>query len=115
MSETSSTAAESTGDETTVGGLSPELAGVVIYLFAPLSSLVFFVLEEENEFVRFHAMQSLLLSVIAYVLISVTSFFLIGILLIPVYFLFILFMMYKSYNGEMWEIPGLGGFAKSYI
>lgn len=116
MSQTTETTDDATRKEKTdVGGLSPEMASVLAYLLAPLSSIIVFVMEKEDEFTRFHAMQSLIFGVISWVIITITSAFLIGVLLIPIYYLFILFLAYKAYSGEEWEIPGIGSFARDQI
>ena len=39
-------------------GLEPKLAGLLTYLFGPITGVVFLVLEKKSSFVRFHAMQS---------------------------------------------------------
>ena len=42
-----------------LSSLDQNVAGLLSYLFAPISGVIFFVLEKENRFVRFHAMQSI--------------------------------------------------------
>jgi len=102
-------------EETDVGGIDARMASVVAYLVAPVSSLMVFVMEENNEFVRFHAMQALIFSVLSWVIITVTSAVFIGLLFVPLYYVVIAFLCYKAYNGEAWEIPGIGGFAYEQI
>ena len=51
------TAASSGGNA--AGGLEPNIAGALSYLLGFLTGLVFFLIEEEDEFVRFHAAQSM--------------------------------------------------------
>lgn len=43
-------------------GLEPNLAGALSYLLGFVTGLVFYLVEKENEYVRFHAAQSMLLS-----------------------------------------------------
>jgi uncharacterized membrane protein len=42
-------------------GIKENIAGVLCYLFAPITSIIFLVLEKSSDFVKFHAMQSLIL------------------------------------------------------
>lgn len=42
-----------------VGGLDRNVAGLLTYLFGFITGLLFFLLEERDEFVRFHAAQSM--------------------------------------------------------
>ncbi|MBI5046819.1 DUF4870 domain-containing protein [Candidatus Micrarchaeota archaeon] len=70
--------------------------------------------KKEDAYVRFHAVQSILFGIAASIVISVTVFVLIGFLLIPVYFLAILFLAYKAYNGEKYMLPVLGEMAEKY-
>jgi uncharacterized membrane protein len=44
-------------------GLDENIAGALSYVLGFITGIVFFVLEPENEFVRFHAAQSMVLSV----------------------------------------------------
>jgi uncharacterized membrane protein len=44
-------------------GLDPKVAGLLTYLFGWVTGLVFFLIEKEHREVRFHAAQSILLSV----------------------------------------------------
>ena len=41
-------------------GLDENVAGLLCYVLGWVSGLVFFLLEQENKFVRFHAIQSIL-------------------------------------------------------
>ncbi|MDO8644718.1 MAG: hypothetical protein Q7S00_07140 [bacterium] len=108
-------------------GLPANIAGVLGYLFAPLTSIIMLLLEKEDSTVRFHAWQGTLFGVCCIVLItsleiasSILGFFasflgiFIGLLLMPV--LGIAFVLWavcvvKAYQGELWRIPYLGDMA----
>lgn len=49
------------GEERSKLNIDANLAGALCYLFVCLSGLVFFLLEDQNKRIRFHALQSLLL------------------------------------------------------
>lgn len=40
-------------------GLEPNIAGLLCYILGWISGIIFFLIESENKFVRFHAMQSI--------------------------------------------------------
>lgn len=54
-------------------GLDANLAALLSYVFGWLSGLIFFLIEKESKFVKFHAMQSILFNVlVAVVAIGIT-------------------------------------------
>ena len=57
------------GGGTTSTGLAPNVAGALAYLLGPITGILFLVIEKENRFVRFHAMQSTVLCV-AWIIVS---------------------------------------------
>jgi len=44
-------------------GIPPNVSGLLCYLAGWVTGLIFFLIEKENKFVRFHAMQAIILSV----------------------------------------------------
>lgn len=92
---------------------------------------VFFILtERDDHYVRFNALQSLLLHslfVTAYILLLVMSVILVEIvfaalavgfvktLLAPVYILMSILLIYKGYSGERYSIPRLGVTAEKHM
>lgn len=114
-------------------GMDPAVAGALSYLLGPVTGVLIYVAEDRNEFVRFHAAQSVvvfswlfvfgvLLSVLLAVLALVPVVgqivgILIGIgslLLVPVGIGFWLFLMYTAYSGEEYEVPVAGRYARRY-
>ncbi len=115
------------GGSTGGSGLAPNIASMLCYLCAPITSIIFLLIEKENQDVRFHAWQGTALGVgyfvavitlelVAAVFGMIATFLgtLIG-LLIPLLGLasFVLWVicLIKSYQGERWRIPVLGDFA----
>ena len=112
-------------------GLTPNLAGALAYVLGPITGILFLVLEKENRFVRFHAMQSIIVSVVWFILSNVLSFllgvlaaipilgWLVGILvsfgMAAVGLLLWLLLMWKAFSGEEWEFPVLGAFARQQV
>ncbi len=107
-------------------GLDQGVSVLLAYLFGWIGGLIFFLIEKENRFVRFHAMQSILLSVTFIVLwIALTIFglipvigWLISVLLIPVMFLgnvaLVIVLIVKAYQGQWFKLPVLGDYADKF-
>ena len=55
-------------------GLSSNVAGALCYLLGLVTGIVFLMIEKEDRFVRFHAMQSIVLSVAVFVVSLVLGF-----------------------------------------
>ncbi len=105
----------------TGSGLDPKIAAALCWAFAPLSSIVFILIEKDDKYVRFHAYESLFAGiavVIASVIASMLVVVLIGILLVPLVSIaaFVLWLMgmIKAYQGEMWKLPVIGDMAEEY-
>ncbi len=97
-------------------GLEPNLAALFSYLAGFVSGIIFFVIEKDNKFVRFHAMQSMILFGVLFVLQMVLLFTIIFIVLLPVVNLAALIMwvimMVKAYKGEKFKLPIIGDIAE---
>jgi len=71
--QSSESTTEHTVQESQGTGLDSNVAGALAYLFGALTGIIFYVLEPEDEFVRFHASQSIVVSVGFFVLAFATS------------------------------------------
>ncbi len=98
-------------------GLDENIEGLLAYLGWWVTGLLFYFLEPQNKFVRFHAMQS----IVAFGAITVAAFVLglipvIGWILSPILWLagvaLTIWLMYKAYQGEMYKLPWAGDFAE---
>ncbi|MFO7816053.1 MAG: DUF4870 domain-containing protein [Halanaerobiales bacterium] len=104
----------------TVLGIEENLEAVLCYLGAWITGIIFLVVEKENKFVRFHAMQSLVTFVALFVVGMIASIIpliggIISILISPLGIILWLFMMYKAYQGEMYKLPYVGDFSEEQI
>ena len=101
-------------------GLEPNIAGALAYFLGFISGAFLIVTEKEDKFVRFHAWQSVIFS-----LVWMVASWAVGLLpwmggtrsLISTAvslggFVLWLVLMYKAYNKEMYELPVIGEFAK---
>jgi uncharacterized membrane protein len=99
---------------TSSSGLDANVAAALAYAMGWVSGLVFYYFEQENQFVRFHALQSTIvfgaLSVAWMIALSIPLLgWLIAFVVIPpVSAMLWLFLMYKAYQGERYKLPGVG-------
>lgn len=107
-----------------------KLLAAVSYILGILA-IILWAVKKEDKFIRFHAMQATLYSVSVIIILiafNILTFVLgivtgglgsfIGCLAIPLglgALAFDLYVAYKAYNGEEYEIPVIGSFARSYI
>jgi len=101
-------------------GLSPNIAGLLCYVGIWISGIIFFVLEQKNKFVRFHAAQS----IVAFGTLTVAGIILglipvvgdvfstiIGIIGLIVWII----MIVKASNGEWYKLPWAGDVAEKMV
>lgn len=96
-------------------GLPKNTAAALSYVLGWITGIVF-LLVEKDPFVRFHAMQS----IIVFGILTVINFIpLIGWILSPlimiVGFVLWLLLIYKAYQGEEFMLPVVGDFAKKQL
>ena len=97
-------------------GMQPNFAALLSYVFGVITGLIFFLVEKENSFVKFHAMQSICFSVAVFVLsfvlmfIPVLGWFVLMLLQIAV-FVFWIICMVQAYQGKLYKLPVVGDFA----
>ncbi len=101
-------------------GMNQNVAGMLCYLVGWITGLIFFLIEKENKFVRFHAMQSMLVFGPACVaLLLCLSIPLIGwVLSIFIVYgsaILWLILMFKAYQGERFKLPIVGDMAEQRI
>ena len=119
-------------------GLEPNIAGLLCYALGWLSGLIFFFAEKDNKFVRFHALQSIIVSgclTLFYIIMSSIQSALftaawrtyggggallafsgfIGLILtlfgLATFALWV-FLMYKAYQNETFKLPIAGNIAE---
>jgi uncharacterized membrane protein len=98
-------------------GLEPNVAGLLCYVLGFITGIIFLIIEKESRFVRFHAVQSILFSVILFIIRVVLAFIpgigwiLSMIVSLATLVLWILLMI-KAYQGEMYKLPVIGDIAE---
>jgi len=101
-------------------GMNQNVAGLLCYLAGWITGLIFFLIEKENKFVRFHAMQSIMtfggLTVLFMALgfIPIVGWMLMPVLAILQLILWVLLMV-KAYQGQLFKLPVIGDLAEKNI
>jgi uncharacterized membrane protein len=111
---------ENSEKKKTVMGVDENIEGLLCYFLGWITGIIFLVLEKENKFVRFHAMQSLATFLVLFIIIVVVGmipflgWFLSPLLSILTLILW-LFLMYKAFKGDRYKLPIVGDFAEQQI
>ncbi len=98
-------------------GLSENVAGLLCYVLGWISGVIFILIEQENKFVRFHAIQSIMvfgvLTVAGIILgwIPVIGGFLSWVISVLGFILWIVLMV-KAYQGTKYKLPWAGDFTE---
>jgi len=105
--------------ETTLN-LTPNVAGLLCYLFGWLTGIIFFIMEQKNKWIRFHAAQSIVVFAplcILYLIFWWIPFigWIIAIIIGIVTFILWVLLMYKAYQGERFKLPLAGNIAESMV
>ena len=106
--------------EKTSTGMDQNVEGLLCYLVGWVTGLIFLLIEKENKFVRFHAIQSIATYVVFFVVYIIFIFipfigWLIDILLGIAMFILWIVLMYKAYKGEKFKLPIVGDFAEKQV
>ena len=107
-------------------GLTPAVSVLLIYLFGWISGLIFLLIEKKDQMVRFHAMQSTIMSIaftglyVVFTAMSIVPF--IGLLLGLVnmalsigYLVVIILIIVKKFNGQDTRLPLVGDLAEKLL
>jgi len=105
-----------------VFGLSENIAGLFSYAGVFVTGAIVLVLERENKFVRFHALQSVLwflfLSVLKFVLGFISFLPFMGILAVLVQIVGVaswIYLMYMAFNNHKFKLPTIGDVVEAQI
>ena len=101
-------------------GLAPNVEALLCYLGGWITGLIFFILEQKNARVRFHAAQSIVvfgalnIAVLVVGWIPIIGAVLAGIIVI-IAFIFWIVLMVKAYQGERYMVPAAGEVAERMV
>ena len=99
-------------------GLEENIAGLLSYVLGWVTGLVFFLIEKDNKFVRFHAMQSIItfgsLTVIGVILSWIPFGWVISWLVSILALVLWIVLIVKAYQGQKFKLPIAGDMAEKY-
>ncbi|MBI3384647.1 DUF4870 domain-containing protein [Candidatus Gottesmanbacteria bacterium] len=86
------------------------------YLLGFVTGVVLLLVEKEDKFVRFHAMQSTITFGLLFLvgLVPLVGW-LVGVVLAPLSLILWLVLMWKAYQGEMFKLPVIGDLAEKQL
>ncbi|WP_314000556.1 DUF4870 domain-containing protein [uncultured Paenibacillus sp.] len=98
-------------------GLDPKLVGLLCYLLGFVTGILFLAIEKDSKFVKFHALQSTLLSLSLIVIHSVLGFipiigWLLGLILGPLTLILWFACMLLAVQGRFFKLPLIGDLAE---
>ncbi|MGM8213781.1 DUF4870 domain-containing protein [Virgibacillus sp. W0430] len=101
-------------------GMDKNVAGMLCYLVGFITGIIFLVIEKEDRFVRYHALQSIITFGIIFIAsIVLTAIpiigWLIGILISPLSVIIWIILMIKAYQGKWFKLPIAGKMAEKQL
>ena len=101
-------------------GIDENIEGLLCYVLGWITGIVFLILEKENKFVRFHAMQSLVTFLGLFIILIIVGMipilhWVLSPLISIIALILWLFLMYKAFKGERYKLPTVGDFAEKQI
>ncbi|NQT67270.1 MAG: DUF4870 domain-containing protein [Actinobacteria bacterium] len=109
-------------------GLDPKVASLLAYLFGWLGGLIIWIMEKENRFVKWNALQALILGIVEVVCVLVISFILglipyigwfffswLGWALAGVCWIFAIIAIVIGFQGKTFRIPGISSLTDKYF
>jgi len=108
--------------------LDPKVANLLAYLFSWLGGLIIWLMEKENRFVKWNALQALILGIIEMAAIIVISVILglipyigwfffswLGYLIAGVAWIFAIICIVMGFSGKTFRVPGISKLADKYF
>ena len=105
----------------TSSGLEENVAGLLTYVLGFVTGIIFLLIEKDNKFVRFHAMQSIVVFGAFFVLSLVLNVVpvigtIVSILILPPLSLIVwIVLMVKAYQGNRYKLPIAGDFSEKQL
>ncbi len=110
-------------------GLDPKVANLLAYLFSWLGGLIIWLIEKENKFVKWNALQALILGicdaivwVVFWGILNVTTvffvgpvFYIIGWILYLAIWVFRIIAIVMGFQGKTFRIPGISSLTDKYF
>lgn len=102
-------------------GLDEHIASLLCYLVVWITGIIFYLLENDNKVVRFHALQSILtflpLNILYWIVVGIFWWsgiaYILGILIGLLMLVLWIVLMIKAYQGEKYKLPIVGEMAEN--
>ena len=106
-------------EESDIKDLKPNIVGLLCYLGLWITGIIFIIIEKKNQFVRFHAWQSIItfgaLTVIEIIFNFIPFGWIVNSIIGVLMFVLWIVLMYKAYQGEKYKLPVAGDIAENMI
>ena len=98
-------------------GMEENVAGLLCYLLGWITGIIFLILEKDNKFVRFHAIQSIVvfgIITVAQLILRWIPFigWILSILISILAFILWIILMVKAFQGIKYKLPWAGNFSE---
>jgi uncharacterized membrane protein len=103
-------------EEKTVTGLPVNTEAALAYVFLWVSGILFLLLEKDDKFIRFHALQSIVVfgAITVATMIPIIGWMLSPLLWVGAFILWLVLIM-KAYKGEKYMLPVVGEFVEKQL
>ena len=107
-------------EQPTALGTTQNVSGLLAYLVLWLTGIIFLLVEKDNDFVRFHAMQS----IVVFVPLTIASFVVpfvpilggfLGVIVQLATVILWLFLMFQAIQGKRYKLPMAGDYAETQL
>jgi uncharacterized membrane protein len=101
-------------------GLQPNVAGLLCYVLGWVTGIIFLLLEKDNQFVRFHAIQSIVVFGAVTVADIILRFipiigWILSVIVGILAFILWIVLMVKAYQGQRYKVPIAGNIAEQQL
>jgi len=107
-------------------GMEPKIAVLLAYLFSWLGGLIILLIEKENRFVKWNALQALILGIVEAIIVILMIIFgwipfigwlfvVIGWLALVAILVAVIIAIVKAFSGETFRIPGISSLTDKYF
>lgn len=97
-------------------GIEANLEGLLCYVLGWITGLIFLLVEKDNQFVRFHAVQSIIVfgayTVLAFIIGFIPGIWVFSWILGALAFILWIVLMIKAYQGQKFKLPISGDIAE---
>ncbi|SCG81722.1 UPF0132 membrane protein [Proteiniborus sp. DW1] len=101
-------------------GMEENIAALLSYVLGFITGIIFYVLEKESKFVKFHAMQSIIYSVALMILTFILGLipiigWILSLFIPPLSLILWIVLLVKSYKYEYFKLPVIGDIAEKQV